>query len=112
MWQAATTIDPAVHRRRVSESSPARRQPRLARRVPCRLWLWEAEERSSKALVGQTVHVWQGGLAVQLSQGLDPRSLVELQVPDGGGEIVTLHGSVAYSRRVVSGTYEVGVSLS
>lgn len=112
MWQTANTIDPAAHHKRVSDSAPARRQPRAARRVPCRLWLRDADRRCSAALIGQTVHVWEGGVAIQLSQGLDARRLVELQVPDSVGEIVTLHGSVAYSRRVVSGTYEVGVSLS
>lgn len=110
MWQTATTIDPAAHRQSSSFTS-SRRPSRLARRVPCRVRLPDEGARSGMLLLGHTVHVWRGGVAVQLARGIEPQTPVELQIVDGAGEIDTFPATVAYARRVMSGTYEIGLSL-
>lgn len=113
MHQLATTDDPAAFGRCTPRPTTIlRRQPRLARRVPCRLEFRDDDSQPATALVGQTVHTWDGGLAIQISRNLELNRKVELQLPEHDGGIAILQGAVTYSRRVLSGTYEVGVRLS
>lgn len=105
-----TTIDPAAYRS-IPSNSAARRPARLARRVPCRVNVLDGDEGAETVLAGHTVQVWRGGVAVQLARGIEPQTRVELQVVSEGDEIDTYSATVAYTRRVMSGTYEVGLTL-
>lgn len=55
---------------------------------------------------GETVNISPSGLAVQLPRPLELGSQVEIQLT---GE--PLAGRVAHSRRVSTGTFEVGINL-
>ena len=49
------------------------------------------------------------GLAVQLARPIDEGTEVEVLLPPLDGEPTRLLGTVAHSRRVLSGTFEIGI---
>jgi len=59
--------------------------------------------------VGQTVNLSANGLAVQLGRPVHDGVRVEVLLPQLDGEPTRLVGRVAHSRRVLSGTFEVGI---
>jgi hypothetical protein len=58
------------------------------------------------------VNLSANGLAVQLSRPMDAGTPVEVLLPPLDGEPTRLLGTVAHSRRVLSGTFEVGILIS
>lgn len=83
----------------------AGRSPRIAHRSRCTL----RSRDSIGQLVsetGETINISPEGLAVQLARPLEPGALVEVEM---GGEPIA--GRVAHSRRVSTGTFEIGISL-
>ena len=93
------------------EKMPRRVELRVSHRVPCRVRTFEIVPDHALTAVGQTVNLSQAGLAVQLGKPIDAGTSVEVSLPHLDGVPVTLHGRVAHSRRVMSGTYEIGIRL-
>jgi hypothetical protein len=85
------------------------REPRFACRVACRVR--ELEVAGVAVLTGQTVNISRGGLALLVAQALQTGARVEVLLPCPQGEGVRVTGEVAHCRRVLSGTFEVGVRL-
>jgi len=98
---------------RAVRSQPARGrgERRVAHRVPCRVRVRHAADGRKLAVVGQTVNLSANGLAVQLGRALEHGVAVEVLLPHLDGEPTRLHGRVVHSRRVLSGTFEIGIRL-
>lgn len=88
-----------------------RAERRVAHRVPCRVRAPGRSDGKSVSVIGQTVNLSATGLAVQLSRPMDTGTAVEILLPHLDGEPTRLQGKVAHSRRVLSGTFEVGISI-
>jgi hypothetical protein len=99
---------PAVRAHRAVQRR-SRGERRCAYRVPCRIR--ELGGAAPEALEGQTVNISGGGLALLVSRALDAGLRVEVLLPTPDGAGIRMAGEVAHSRRVVSGTFEVGVRL-
>jgi hypothetical protein len=90
---------------------PRRVELRVSHRVPCRVRTSEKMDEPSLNAVGQTVNLSPAGLAVQLGRPIDAGTVVEVSLPHLDGTPMTLRGCVAHSRRVMSGTYEIGIRI-
>jgi len=88
-----------------------RGERRVAHRVPCRVRAALEGKRQSLTSVGQTVNLSASGLAIQLGQPLDSGTNVEVLLPHLDGEPTRLLGRVAHSRRVLTGTFEIGIEI-
>jgi len=89
-----------------------RGERRMAHRVPCRVQAVEQPEGAAFSALGETVNFSPNGLAVQLGQPVEVGTLVEVLLPRLGAEPKRLRGRVAHSRRVVTGTFEIGISIA
>lgn len=89
-----------------------RGEPRVAHRMPCRVLLTDAETGSRITLAGETLNLSRRGLAVQVGQKIPTGLTVEvlIEAPDGGPSCLV--GAVIHSRRVLSGTYELGIGVT
>lgn len=95
-----------------TSKSRSRVERRVAHRVPCRVRASAALQGKGLCAIGQTVNLSANGLAVQLSRPMDEGTAVEVLLPPLDGEPTRLVGTVAHSRRVLSGTFEVGILIS
>jgi hypothetical protein len=94
-------------------NKPRRRaERRVAHRVPCRVRASEVLAGKGICAVGQTVNLSANGLAVHLAGPMDEGTAVEVLLPPLDGEPMRLFGRVAHSRRVLSGTFEIGILIS
>lgn len=95
----------------VANASRTRRRAerRVAHRVPCRVRVCEPPVGKGACAIGQTVNLSVNGLAVQLAGPMDAGTEVEVLLPPLDGEPTLLRGTVAHSRRVLSGTFEIGI---
>lgn len=100
---AAQFLSKRGHRRRVDD----RRTPH---RVPCRVQLVDGAGNCVGALSGHTVNISSKGLSVQVPEPLAPGVRVEAYVPQPDGEALQLVGQVAHTRRVLAGSFEVGIA--
>jgi hypothetical protein len=94
------------------KTSRRRAERRVAHRVPCRVRASEAIPGKGVSAVGQTVNLSANGLAVQLARPMDQGTAVEVLLPPLDGEPTRVLGTVAHSRRVLSGTFEIGILIS
>jgi len=86
-----------------------RAERRVAHRVPCRVRSFNSALGKPVSVVGQTVNLSANGLAVQIGRPIEEGTSVEVLLPHLDGEPTRLCGRVAHSRRVLSGTFEVGI---
>ena len=100
---AAATIGRVNRRRAV---------PRSPHRVPCRLRALGSPTETGWVACGQTVNVSPGGVAIQLSKPVRVGTRVEVQLPPLEGRPLLVRGSVVHSRRVLTGTFEIGILQS
>ncbi len=84
---------------------------RFAHRVPCRVRSRSETATAPISVTGQTVNLSANGVAVQIGQPLHVGQAVEVFLPHLDGEPMRVTGRVIHSRRVVSGTFEVGISI-
>ena len=84
---------------------------RNAHRVHCNVRTPRTSPGRILSVVGQTVNLSANGVAVQLGQPLDEGMRVEVLLPHLDGEPTRLIGKVAHTRRVLSGTFEVGIRI-
>ncbi len=98
----------------VRELNKSRRrvERRVAHRVPCRVRVSEPPAGKGASAIGQTVNLSANGLAVQLARPMPAGTAVEVLMPPLDGEPTRVLGTVAHSRRVLSGTFEVGILIS
>lgn len=82
-----------------------RRERRAVHRVPCRLRLCEDDV----TLSGETVNISSTGLAVHVGYAIPHGTLVEAIVPQFEGDPLRVTGAVVHTRRVLTGTFEVGI---
>jgi hypothetical protein len=88
-----------------------RTERRVAHRVPCRVRTLDVARDKSTAVLGQTVNLSANGLAVQVGRPMEAGAQVEVLLPHLDGEPTRLRGMVAHSRRVVTGTFELGIQI-
>lgn len=98
---AAALVSPA----RAPRDSVRRRERRAVHRVPCRLRLCD----DNVTLVGETVNISSTGLAVHVGCAIPCGTLVEAIVPQFEGDPLRVTGAVVHTRRVLTGTFEVGI---
>lgn len=101
--EGSTAAPPARRRRRGS--------PRAAHRLPCRVLILSGEMGITADVVGWTVNVSVGGLAVRTTQPLIRGMGVVVLLPNAAGHFVRVEGRVVHSRRVTTGTYEAGIAV-
>ena len=79
-------------------------------RVPC--WLRaDCSDGKAVSVVGETVNLSANGLALQLGQSVRCGTSVEVLLPQLDGEPTRMVGRVAHSRRVTTGTFELGIEV-
>jgi hypothetical protein len=61
--------------------------------------------------VGQTVNISHAGIAVQLGREIPAGTRVEALLPHANNEITHVNGTVARTRRVLAGTFEIGIEF-
>ena len=74
--------------------------------------LYDPTSGQPAALVGQTINLSDTGLAVQLSRSVLIGTWVEALVPHFNGDPIFVCGTVAHSRRVLAGEYEIGIRFA
>lgn len=94
-----------------ADASRRRTERRVAHRVPCRVRVSDTARGKSAAELGQTVNLSANGLAVQLGRPMEAGAQVEVLLPHLDGEPTRLQGTVAHSRRVLTGTFELGIQI-
>lgn len=94
------------------EQMPQRAERRMAHRVPCRVRTIDTTREFAISVVGQTVNLSASGVAVQLGHPIDAGTPVEVFLPHLDGVPMRLRGHVAHSRRVLSGTFEIGIRIN
>lgn len=64
------------------------------------------------AALGETVNLSREGLAILLGQEVERGTRVEILLPHLDGEPACLYGEVVRSRRLFSGSFEIGVAFA
>lgn len=101
---------PAAH----AGALPASRTPRSRRtpyRVPCRVRLVDVATGEVRAVVGETLNISAGGLAVQLPTEVPIGTWVETLVLQPTGDPMFLSGHVIHTRRTLASNFEIGVTM-
>ncbi|HUX15904.1 MAG TPA: PilZ domain-containing protein [Phycisphaerae bacterium] len=83
--------------------------PRSPHRVPCRLKVFDSPTGSEWAVCGETVNISPAGVAVQLGKPIPEGTAVEVLIPHLDADPLCVHGIVAHTRRVLTGTFEIGI---
>jgi hypothetical protein len=102
---AASVSIPAIAGLSAGAKRPRKR--RTPHRVPCRLRVIGAA--GIQAVLGETLNISATGLALQVGAEIAPGARVEVLLPHLDGEPACLYGTVVRKRRVLSGTYEIGL---
>ncbi len=87
----------------------APRGRRVPYRVPCKVRLFDPESGADRTVVGQTVNLSDGGVAMQVAVRPRLGTWVETLVPNLTGEPRTIRGWVVHTRKTLHAQYEVGV---
>lgn len=102
---------PAASRRIPARDDTARRRatPRRPHRVPCQLWLLDTATGCRRVVAGQTVNISDTGFAVQVGEPVTRGTTVEALLLPALAEPLRLDGAVRHIRRVLTGTFELGI---
>lgn len=92
-------------------SSTRRNNRRVPLRTPCRVRVFGGGDHPGAAMYGNAVNLSDHGLAIQVGHAVEPGHRVEVLLPHLDGEPTCLYGDVVHTRRVVTGTYEIGIRL-
>ena len=104
-------VSPRTSAEAQADRARRRTERRVAHRVPCRVRTPVSSPAKAESVVGQTVNLSANGLAVQLGRPIDAGASVEVFLPHLDGEPTRLLGRVAHTRRVLSGTFEIGIRI-
>ncbi|MCH7871463.1 MAG: PilZ domain-containing protein [Planctomycetes bacterium] len=86
------------------------RERRWSHRAPCLLRLLDPGGETAFEVRGETVNMSANGLAVQVSEPVPEGWFVETVIAHKSAqEAIVLRGKVVHSRRVLAGSFEVGV---
>ncbi|MBI5865741.1 MAG: PilZ domain-containing protein [Planctomycetes bacterium] len=88
-----------------------RLETRVCHRVPCRVNMIDSGQSEPIAIDGETLNVSRTGIAVQVGMRVPEGATVEVLVAHADGAPSCLVGKVVHSRRVTTGTYEVGIGV-
>lgn len=86
-----------------------RAMPRAPHRLPCHLRVFDATQGTWVTRPAQTVDLSPAGLAVQIAMAVPVGSRVEAIVPRFEEPPMRVTGRVMHSRRVLTGTFQVGI---
>ncbi len=96
-----------------AEAKPQQRnEPRVPHRVPCRVRLVDPSTGEIRTVVGETVNLSAGGVAIHVSLAVPVGTWVETLVPHASGDPLFLCGTVMHCRRTLAANYELGISVS
>lgn len=85
------------------------REPRWSHRAPCCVRIADSATRRFAAVLGTTVNLSRRGIAVLIDRAVGDGAVVEVTLTGREGEPIQLVGTVAHCRRVLTGTFEIGV---
>jgi hypothetical protein len=102
---------PAGPGRTLAPPGRSRTAHRFAHRAICRLSYECKREGGCIVHVGETVNLSPNGLALHIPDGLDVGTPVNLDLARVDGPWLSATGRVVHCRRVLSGTFEVGIEL-
>lgn len=85
-----------------------RAEPRAAHRTPCRVHLL-LDDLTEQAFTGLTVNVSLSGICLHVPFACMEGAKLRVELVQAEGGRLEVHGTVAHCRRVLSGTYELGV---
>jgi hypothetical protein len=97
---AARTVPGGVRRRA---------EPRIAHRVPCEIWLLDPVSGVRRVLTGRTVNLSASGIAVHVGEPVACGTTVEALMLPAPQAPRRLAGAVRHVRRVLTGTFELGI---
>ena len=87
-----------------------KREQRWSHRVPCLLRLLDSSGEAAVEVPGETVNMSAFGLAVQVSEPVPAGVSVETVIAHKSmGEAIVMRGTVVHSRRMLAGSFEIGV---
>ncbi len=81
----------------------------MPHRVPCEVWLLDTQTGGRRVLTGQTVNFSASGFAVQVGEPVARGTTVEALLLPALAEPLRLAGAVRHVRRVLTGTFELGI---
>jgi hypothetical protein len=109
---AATQIaGPAGANARPSASGNRRSRGRRPYRVPCRVLFADPVTGRRTALIGQTVNLSAGGMAIRIPREVPPGTWVEAFLTHAFGAPTLHEGRVVECRRILAVGYEIGVEI-
>lgn len=93
----------------VSAKQPGR-ETRWSHRAPCLLRLLDSGGATTLEIRGETVNMSANGWAVQVSEPVPAGLSVETVIAHKSAEeAIVLRGKVVHSRRMLAGSFEIGV---
>lgn len=89
-----------------------KREPRVAHRVPCQIRCADGLTGLPLLTTGETINMSHQGLAVHLGREVPTGTNVEVLLSSLDGGPAFLYGRVVRSRRVLTGTFEIGIAVT
>lgn len=102
----------AARRSSSAESRPPRNERRRPYRVPCRVRLVNPTTGEVRSVVGETVDLSTGGLAMHVSVYAPVGTWVETLLPHPSGNPRFVCGRVVRVRRTMSTSFELGIEIT
>lgn len=97
-------------RPRSMERARLRGERRAALRLPCTVFVTDEITGGQRCLNGHTVNFSVGGLAVMVGYALAEGAAVEVLLSSANGALRSVNGTVIHCRRVMTGSYEIGIN--
>ncbi len=97
---------------RLAATRNRRTHPRAPHRLPCCVRVFDSEQNTWVAKLGHTVNLSSSGLAVQIGMAMPVGARVEAVLPRFEDDPLSISGHVMHSRRVMTGTFEVGIQTA
>lgn len=101
----------SVTRVRSTDRARLRGERRAPLRLPCTLLVNDEITGGQRRLNGHTVNFSVGGLAVMIGNAITEGVAVEVLFQGADGEARCMDGLVIHCRRVMTGSYEIGVAV-
>lgn len=111
----SSALEPSVASAETSLPTSAahrRARRRVPHRVPCRVRLLEPRTGAVQTVIGETVNLSEGGVALQIGVEVPVGTWVETLVPHANGDPLFLCGTVVHVRRTLISNYEIGIAVS
>ena len=109
---AATSPKSAAQIAKSDREGPQRVERRTPYRVPCRVRLVHPATGEVHTVVGETVNLSSGGVAMHVGIEAPIGTWVETLVPHLNGDPLFLCGTVKHVRQTMTANFELGVAIS